>query len=159
MDGMIGLAPNPPSSYPYRNLVYQLFENFHISKNVFALKLQEPWAESYLSLGSDESDIPIKWAPLSSYYFWSTGLKGVKVDGKVVSLSVYSAVYSSIDSDIFVPSFEYPTLIERITHNHSCIEYDQTHICDCNETTTFPVIDLDLGGETQLRLEPEWYVM
>ena len=158
MDGMIGLAPNPPSSYPYRNFVYQLFENYLIDKNVFALKLQEPWAESSLILGSDDSDVSIKWAPLSSYYFWSTGLKGVKVDGIVISLSVYSAVYSSIDSDIVVPTFEYPTLMERITHNHTtCMQYDQTYMCDCE--TPFPVIELDLGGDTQLTLEPDWYVM
>lgn len=62
----------------------------------------------------------IKWADLGSYYFWSTKLKGVTIGNFSVSLSVYAAVYSTAYDEIYVPSYEYETVMNEITRGRAC---------------------------------------
>lgn len=63
---------------------------------------------------SDLSNM-ITWAPLSSYFYWSTYLENVSVGNVSLPLSVSTVVYDSGASLCYIPELEYRVLIKEIT--------------------------------------------
>lgn len=104
----------------------------------------------------------IKWAPLSSYFYWSTYLEGVKIGNSTVPITVSQVVYDSGASLCYVPSKEYAALIKEITKDKRCWYVDEIDIvCTCpngeRDYTSFPTIYLDLGNLV-LTFEAVWYM-
>lgn len=104
----------------------------------------------------------IKWAPLSSYWYWSTYLEGVKVGNKSIPISVTQAVFDSGASLCYVPTQEYVELIKEITEGKNCWYVDTIDIvCSCplgeRDYASYPTIYIDLGSLV-LKFEGNWYM-
>lgn len=59
--------------------------------------------EALKAMTDEDLDSEIQWAPLSSYFFWSTVLKGVQIGDTVITLTAKNVVYSSSTKEIIVP--------------------------------------------------------
>jgi hypothetical protein len=50
-DGLLGLAPNAPPDHPYETLVYELYSQKLIERNMFSLYLAHTGAQSKIWFG------------------------------------------------------------------------------------------------------------
>lgn len=84
----------------------------------------------------------IKWAAMSSVFFWSTLLQKVTFGEQEIQLSVQNAIYSSAVHEIEVPQSDYLKLINAFEKDRSCTDYDGLKICDCEseDDASYPIL-------------------
>jgi hypothetical protein len=70
----------------------------------------------------------INWAPVSSYYYWSTDIQSAKVGEFRLPVSVNQVIYDSGASLCYLPTRDFKALIEEVTRDQKCISIDGTEV-------------------------------
>jgi hypothetical protein len=103
-DGLFGLAPKAPPSYPAKTLLEEMYDQKAIKQRVFSMRLGFQGQESRLWLGGfdheqirasingfpyglrsddktpDQLESHINWVQQSSEFYWSTYLSSVQLN-------------------------------------------------------------------------------
>jgi hypothetical protein len=120
----MGLAPNRQNNYPSQTFQNMLYTKGVAKNQLFSLFLAQEGIQSKAWFGGYSTDhvreslastVPaeelktmtdqqvvseIKWANLSSFFYWSTNLKQVTVNGTNIPLSAANVIYSSVVREI-----------------------------------------------------------